>query len=87
MKKQIKDIEYQSVIFEQNNKNIKGRLIISGNKLIFQKKVGLISKKYEMEFQTEIELIKNIEKEGYSKILISNEDSSLLAKFILDTPV
>lgn len=87
MKKQIKDIEYQSVIFEQNNKNIKGRLIISGNELIFQKKVGLISKKYEMEFQTEIELIKNIEKEGYSKILISNEDSSLLAKFILDTPV
>ena len=55
MKRQDKDIEYQSVILEQSNKNVKGRLMITGNKILFQKKVGLISKKYETEFQTIIE--------------------------------
>ena len=45
MKRQDKDIEYQSVILEQSNKNIKGRLMITGNKILFQKKIGLISKR------------------------------------------
>ena len=60
MKRQDKDIEYQSVILEQSNKNIKGRLMITGNKILFQKKIGLISKRYETEFQTIIESINKI---------------------------
>ena len=56
MKRQDKDIEYKSVILEQSNKNVKGRLIITGNKILFQRKVGLISKKYETEFHTIIDL-------------------------------
>jgi TfoX/Sxy family transcriptional regulator of competence genes len=87
MKRQDKDIEYQSVILEQSNKNVKGRLMITGNKILFQKKVGLISKKYETEFQTIIESINKIEKEGYSKILITDKEKNITVKFILDTPV
>ena len=87
MKRQDKDIEYKSVILEQSNKNVKGRLIITGNKILFQKKVGLISKKYETEFQTIIESINKIEKEGYSKILITDKEKNITVKFILDTPV
>ena len=87
MKRQDKDIEYQSVILEQSNKNIKGRLMITGNKILFQKKIGLISKKYETEFQTIIESINKIEKEGYSKILITDKEKDITVKFILDTPV
>ena len=68
MKRQYKDIEYQSVILERENKDLKGRLRISGDKIIFQKQVGLISKKFEIEFQTTMESIKKIDKEGYSKI-------------------
>ena len=87
MKRQDKDIEYKSVILEQSNKNVKGRLMITGNKILFQKKVGLISKKYETEFQTIIESINKIEKEGYSKILITDKEKDITVKFILDTPV
>ena len=87
MKRQDKDIEYQSVILEQSNKNIKGRLMITGNKILFQKKIGLISKRYETEFQTIIESINKIEKEGYSKILITDREKDTTVKFILDTPV
>ena len=87
MKRQDKDIEYQSVILEQSNKNVKGRLMITGNKILFQKKVGLISKKYETEFHTIIESINKIEKEGYSKILITDKEKNITVKFILDTPV
>lgn len=87
MKRQDKDIEYQSVILEQSNKNIKGRLMITGNKILFQKKIGLISKRYETEFQTIIESINKIEKEGYSKILITDKEKDITVKFILDTPV
>jgi len=87
MKRQDKDIEYKSVILEQSNKNVKGRLMITGNKILFQKKVGLISKKYETEFQTIIESINKIEKEGYSKILITDKEKNITVKFILDTPV
>ena len=87
MKRQDKDIEYKSVILEQSNKNVKGRLIITGNKILFQKKVGLISKKYETEFHTIIESINKIEKEGYSKILITDKEKNITVKFILDTPV
>ena len=87
MKRQDKDTEYQSVILEQSNKNVKGRLMITGNKILFQKKVGLISKKYETEFQTIIESINKIEKEGYSKILITDKEKNITVKFILDTPV
>ena len=49
MKRQDKDIEYQSVILERENKDLKGRLRISGDTIIFQKKVGLISKKFEID--------------------------------------
>lgn len=87
MKRQDKDIEYKSVILEQSNKNVKGRLIITGNKILFQRKVGLISKKYETEFHTIIESINKIEKEGYSKILITDKEKNITVKFILDTPV
>jgi len=87
MKRQDKDIEYKSVILEQSNRNIKGRLMVTGNKILFQKKVGLISKKYETEFQTIIESINKIEKEGYSKILITDREKGITVKFILDTPV
>ena len=87
MKRQDKDIEYKSVILEQSNKNVKGRLIITGNKILFQRKVGLISKKYEPEFHTIIESINKIEKEGYSKILITDKEKNITVKFILDTPV
>ena len=59
MKRQDRDIEYQSVILERENKDLKGRLRISGNTIIFQKKVGLISKKFEIEFQTTMKSIKN----------------------------
>ena len=45
MKRQDKDIEYKSVILEQSNKNVKGRLIITGNKILFQKKNGFNIKK------------------------------------------
>ena len=51
MKRQDKDIEYQSVILEQSNKNVKGRLMITGNKILFQKKVGLISKNMRLNFR------------------------------------
>ena len=87
MKRQDKDIEYKSVILEQSNRNIKGRLMVTGNKILFQKKVGLISKKYETEFQTIIESINKIEKESYSKILITDREKGITVKFILDTPV
>ena len=87
MKRQDKDIEYKSVILEQSNKNVKGRLIITGNKILFQKKMGLISKKYETEFHTIIESMNKIEKEGYSKILITDKEKNITVKFILDTPV
>ena len=63
MKRQDRNIEYQSVILEKDNKNIKGRLRISGDIIIFQKKVGLISKKYETEFQIIIKSINKIDKE------------------------
>ena len=39
MKRQDRDIEYQSVILEKDNKDIKGRLRVSGDRIIFQKKV------------------------------------------------
>ena len=80
MKRQDKDIEYQSVILEQSNKNIKGRLMITVNKILFQKKIGLISKRYETEFQTIIESINKIEKEGYSKILITDKEKDITVK-------
>ena len=87
MKRQDKDIEYQSVILERENKDLKGRLRISGDKIIFQKQVGLISKKFEIEFQTTMESIKKIDKEGYSKILITEVDADSTINFVLDTPV
>ena len=87
MKRQDRDIEYQSVILERENKDLKGRLRISGDTIIFQKKVGLISKKFEIEFQITMESIKKIDKEGYSKILITEVDSSSTINFVLDTPV
>ena len=87
MKRQDKDIEYQSVILERENKDLKGRLRISGDTITFQKKVGLISKKFEIEFQTTMESIKKIDKEGYSKILITEVDSDFTINFVLDTPV
>ena len=87
MKRQDRNIEYQSVILERENKDLKGRLQISGDIIIFQKKVGLISKKFEIEFQTTMESIKKIDKEGYSKILITEVDSDSTINFVLDTPV
>ena len=87
MKRQDKDIEYQSVILERENKDLKGRLRISGDKIIFQKQVGLISKKFEIEFQTTMESIKKIDKEGYSKILITEVNVDSTINFVLDTPV
>jgi len=87
MKRQDRNIEYQSVILEKDNKNIKGRLRISGDIIIFQKKVGLISKKFETEFQIIIKSINKIDKEGYSKILITETDTNFITKFVLDTPV
>tara|TARA_Y100000590_G_scaffold103424_1_gene117534 strand:+ start:20150 stop:21133 length:984 start_codon:yes stop_codon:yes gene_type:complete len=87
MKRQDRDIEYQSVILEKDNKDIKGRLRVSGDRIIFQKKVGLISKKFETEFQTTIESIKRIDKEGYSKILITDTNTDITTNLVLDTPV
>ena len=87
MKRQDRDIEYKSVILERENKDLKGRLRISGDMIIFQKKVGLISKKFEIELQTTMESIKKIDKEGYSKILITEVDSDSTINFVLDTPV
>ena len=87
MKRQDRNIEYQSVILEKDNKNIKGRLRISGDIIRFQKKVGLISKKFETEFQIIIKSINKIDKEGYSKILITETDTNFITKFVLDTPV
>ncbi len=87
MKRQDKDIEYQSVILERENKDLKGRLRISGDTITFQKKVGLISKKFEIEFKTTMKSIKKIDKEGYSKILITEVDADSTINFVLDSPV
>lgn len=79
--------QFQSVILNLDKKEIKGRLLISKNIIIFEKKVGLIVKKFEHEFSIKIESIKKIEKEGYSKIVISHKNNEVKTKLTLDTPI
>jgi len=79
--------EYKSVILNLENKKIKGRLFITKDGIAFERKIGILSKKFEPEFFIKIESISIIKKEGYFDILITQKEDNQVVTLTIDTPV
>ena len=79
--------EYKSVILNLEKKKIKGRLFITKDGISFERKIGILSKKFEPEFFIKIESISIIKKEGYFDILITQKEDNQVVTLTIDTPV
>lgn len=81
-------IKYDSIIIDDNGVKTKGKTIVSNEDLAFERKIGLISKKFEEMLRIPIKSIMYVNKITYFEISISYiiSEQKVVKNIIFNTP-
>ena len=81
-------IKYDSIMVDYNGVKTKGRIHVSNESLSFERKIGLISKKFEPMLKIPIESITSVNKKTYFEISLNYviSDQKVIINIILNTP-
>ena len=81
-------IKYDSIMVDENGVKTKGRIHVSNVSLSFERKIGLISKKFEPMLKIPIESITSVNKKTYFEISLNYiiSDQKVIINIILNTP-
>ena len=81
-------IKYDSIMVDENGVKTKGRIHVSNVSLSFERKIGLISKKFEPMLKIPIESITSFNKKTYFEISLNYviSDQKVIINIILNTP-